>query len=48
MTFHTKCLWVQYHFVLGSVKQMDLLKVMVVYLVLFGHSWYDEICDKIR
>ena len=35
MTFHTKLLWVQYHCILDSPKEMDFLKfVMALY------SWY--------
>ena len=33
MTFHTKLLWVQYHCILDSTKEMDFLKfVMTLYI----------------
>ena len=41
MTFHAKNVWVQHHYLLGSMKQMDLLKFMMkldiqYYLVIVG------------
>ena len=36
MTFHTKILWVQNHSVLGSMKQIDILKFMMELDILFG------------
>ena len=33
MTFHIKCLWLQNHCVLGSMKEMDLLKFGMQFVI---------------
>ena len=42
MTFHTKCLWVQNHCELGSIKYMDLLKFIteldIYYYLVFNDT----------
>ena len=39
----------QNHCVLGSMKQMDLLRLMIkLDIVLFDYSQCDKVCDKIK
>ena len=48
MTFQTKLYVEQNHFVLNLIKQIDLLRFIIRYLLLFDYSFCDKICDKIK
>ena len=45
MAFHTKHLWLQNHWVLGSIKTYGFIKIYngIRYLVLFAFEQYDAI-----
>ena len=48
MTFHTNCLWVQNHCVLGSIKDgFTEIYDGNKYLQLLSFTWFDKICNRI-